>query len=235
MKFSDMPYERVDFEKVGEELSGLIRELEEAKSGEEQFAVHQRYYALTDHVNTLMTIGHIRHDINTVDEFYEKERKYYDEMEPIFQNQVLEYMQKLYESPYRDYLESKIGPVAFKNMEVAMKAFDERVITLSQEENALTTEYDQLIASAKIQFDGKELNLSLLRPYLVSPDREVRRQAWQKKTEFYLQNAQKLDEIYDKLVKNRTAQARAMGYENYLELGYYRMGRNCYGQKEVES
>ena len=156
-------------------------------------------------------------------------------MEPIFQNQVLEYMQKLYESPYRDYLESKIGPVAFKNMEVAMKAFDERVITLSQEENALTTEYDQLIASAKIQFDGKELNLSLLRPYLVSPDREVRRQAWQKKTEFYLQNAQKLDEIYDKLVKNRTAQARAMGYENYLELGYYRMGRNCYGQKEVES
>lgn len=208
MKFSDMPYERVDFEKVGKELSDLTRELEAAKSGEEQFAIHQRYYALTDHVNTLMTIGHIRHDINTVDEFYEKERKYYDEMGPVFQNQVLEYMQKLYESPYRDYLESKIGPVAFKNMEVAMKAFDERVIALSQEENALTTEYDQLIASAKIPFDGKELNLSLLRPYLVSPDREVRRQAWQKKTEFFLENAQKLDEIYDKLVKNRTAPPR---------------------------
>ena len=47
MKFSDMPYERVDFEKVGQELSGLIRELGEAKNGEEQFAVHQRYYALT--------------------------------------------------------------------------------------------------------------------------------------------------------------------------------------------
>ena len=194
--------------------------------------MHQRYYALTDHVYTLMTIGHIRHDINTVDEFYEKERKYYDEMQPVFQNQVLEYMQKLYESPYRDYLESKIGPVAFKNMEIAMKAFDERVIALSQEENALTTEYDQLIASAKIPFDGKELNLSLLRPYLVNPDREIRRQAWQKKTEFFLENAEKLDEIYDKLVKNRTAQAKAMGYENYLELGYYRMGRNCYGQKE---
>ena len=43
-----------------------------------------------------------------------------------------------------------------------------------------------------------------------------------------------LDTIYDKLVKNRTAQARAMGYENYLELGYYRMNRNCYGKDEVE-
>lgn len=235
MKFSEMPYERVDFDQVGKELSGLIRELEAAKSGEEQFAVHQRYYALTDHVQTLMTIGNIRHDVNTVDEFYEKERKYYDEMRPVYQNQVLAYMQKLYASPYRDYLESKIGPVAFKNMEVAMKAFDERVISLAQEENALTTEYDKLIASAKILFDGKELNLSLLRPYLVSSDREVRRQAWRKKSEFFMENADKLDEIYDKLVKNRTAQARAMGYENYLELGYYRMGRNCYGQKEVES
>lgn len=235
MKFSDMPYERVDFEQVGRELAGLIRELEEAKSGEEQFAVHQRYYKLTDHVQTLMTIASIRHDGNTVDEFYEKERNYYDEMIPVFQNQVLEYMQKLYASPYREYLESKIGPVAFKNMEVSMKAFDERVIALCQEENALTTEYDKLIASAKIPFDGKELNLSLLRPYLVNPDREIRRQAWQKMSGFFLENQEQLDTLYDKLVKNRTAQAKAMGYENYLELGYYRMGRNCYGQKEVES
>ena len=90
MKFSDMPYERVDFEKVGKELSGLIRELEEAGSGEEQCAVHQRYYALTDHVRTLMTIGNIRHNANPVDEFYEKERKYYDEMGPVFQSQDLE-------------------------------------------------------------------------------------------------------------------------------------------------
>lgn len=235
MKFSDMPYERVDFEQVGRELAGLIRELEEAKSGEEQFAVHQRYYKLTDHVQTLMTIASIRHDGNTVDEFYEKERNYYDEMIPVFQNQVLEYMQKLYASPYREYLESMIGPVAFKNMEVSMKAFDERVIALCQEENALTTEYDKLIASAKIPFDGKELNLSLLRPYLVNPDREIRRQAWQKMSGFFLENQEQLDTLYDKLVKNRTAQAKAMGYENYLELGYYRMGRNCYGQKEVES
>ena len=32
-----------------------------------------------------------------------------------------------------------------------------------------------------------------------------------------------------------TAQARALGYDNYLELGYYRMCRNCYGREEVEA
>ena len=60
MRFQDMPYERIDFAKVQEEMGELIRELEAAKSGEEQFVVHKKYYALTDRVMTLMTIANIR-------------------------------------------------------------------------------------------------------------------------------------------------------------------------------
>lgn len=235
MRFQDMPYERIDFAKVQEEMGELIRELDAAKSGEEQFEVHKKYYALTDRVMTLMTIANIRFDIDTSDKFYEEEHKYYDEQGPVFSNLVLAYQKKLYESPYRAYLEEKIGPVAFKNMELAQKSMSEALIPLMQEENSLTMEYDKLIAGAKIDFDGRELNLSLLRPYLVNSDRNVRRQAWEKMSAFFLENEEQLDTIYDKLVKNRTAQARAMGYENYLELGYYRMNRNCYGKDEVEA
>ena len=88
MKFQDMPYERIDFAKVQEEMGELIRELEAAKSGEEQFEVHQKYYALTDRVMTLMTIANIRFDIDTSDKFYEEEHKYYDEQGPVFSNLV---------------------------------------------------------------------------------------------------------------------------------------------------
>lgn len=235
MKFCDMPYRRVDFKQVEEEFKQLCKKFDEAKSGEEQFEVHKEYYALTNKVSTQMTIASIRYDGNTADEFYEAERNYYDEHGPILQNLVLNYQKKLYDSPYRDYLEEKIGPVAFKNMEIAQKAMDEKLIPLMQEENNLTQQYDKLIASAKIEFDGKELNLSLLRPYLVNEDREVRAQAWEKMSEFFEANEEQLDDIYDKLVKNRTKQAKEMGYENYLELGYYRMQRNCYGKKEVEA
>ena len=37
------------------------------------------------------------------------------------------------------------------------------------------------------------------------------------------------------MVKNRTEQAKMMGYENYIELGYYRMNRNCYDKDMVEN
>ncbi len=235
MKFKDMPYERVDFDRVKKEMDEIMEEFDAAKNGEEQFEVHKKYYALSDRVSTLYTIAHIRYDIDTSDEFYEKEHEYYDEMLPMFESMALKYARKLYQSPYREYLEKKIGSVAFKNIELREKSMDEKLIPLMQEENALTMEYNKLIASAKIRFDGKELNLSLMRPYLVHRDRSVRAAAWKEYGAFFEANAEKLDEIYDKLVKNRTAQARKMGYENYVELGYYRMGRNCYGQKEVES
>jgi len=235
MKFQDMPYERVDFTQVEKEMKELMRLFEEAKSGEEQFAVHEKYYALTDRVNTLMTIANIRFDVDTSDEFYTKEHEYYDEKGPVYSSLVLDYQKKLFTSPYREFLEKKIGPVAFKNMELAQKSMDEKLIPLMQEENNLTMEYNKLIAGAKIEFDGQELNLSLLRPYLIHKDRKVREKAWGKMSAFFSQNGEKLDEIYDKLVKNRTAQAKEMGYENYLELGYYRMNRNCYGKEEVEA
>ena len=235
MKFKDMPYERVDFAQVEKEMKELIAAFDQAADGEEQFEIHKKYYDLTDRVGTLMTIASIRFSGDTSDEFYTKEQEYYDKQRPVYRNLLLEYQKKLYSSPYRVYLESKIGPVAFKNMELDQKAMDEKLIPLMQEENSLTMEYDKLIAGAKIQFDGKELNLSLMRPYQTSQDRSVREAAWKATTGFFTENQEKLDEIYDKLVKNRTAQAREMGYENYLELGYYRMGRNCYGKEEVEA
>lgn len=235
MKFKDMPYERVDFDKVAEKMTALMKEFEEAGSGEEQFAVHQKFYQLNSEVSTAITIAQIRHDIDTTDEFYSAEQDFYDEKMPVLENLVVDYKKKLYESPYREYLVEKIGPVAFKNMEISLKAFDPKIIPLMQEENALVTEYSKLIASAKIDWEGEELNLSLLRPYTIDPDRNVRQKAWDKMADFFEANAEKLDEIYDKLVKNRDAQAKALGYENYLTLGYYRMQRNDYGREEIEN
>ena len=234
MKFKDMPYKRVEMDEVRREYKQLMDEMKRAKSGEEQFEVHKKYYALSNRVSTQMTLAHIRFDVDLTDEFYAAEHEYYDKIEPEMQNLTQEYQKLLYSSPYRAYLEEKIGKVAFKNMELSMKAFDEKLIPLMQEENELKTKYNKLIATAKIEWEGEELNLSLMRPYLSHADREVRKKAWEKYSAYFESVEDQLDTIYDQLVKNRTEQARQMGYKNYVELGYYRMTRNSYGQEEVE-
>ena len=235
MKFKDMPYKRVEYEEAEKEYRRIIEAFQSARSGEEQFEIHKSYYALSNRLSTMMTIAHIRHDIDTTDDFYNQEKEYYDEIEPKLSNLVIEYKQAMYRSPYRAYLEEKIGRVAFKNIELQLKSFDEKLIPLMQEENALTTKYDKLIAGAKIEWEGETLNLSLLKLYLTSNDRGVRKKAYEKYSAFFMSVADELDDIYDKLVKNRTEQARQMGYENYVELGYYRMNRNCYDKEMVEN
>jgi M3 family oligoendopeptidase len=235
MKFQDMPYSRVDIDKLASEFKSLEEALDRAASGEEQFEVHKKYYELTNHAATNMTIAEIRHDIDMTDEFYSAEQDYYDEKRPVYSNMIVSYQKKLYNSPYRAYLEEKIGPVAFKNIELAMKSVDEKIVPLMQEENQLNSRYNKLLATAKIDWNGEELNLSLMNPYLHNSDRNVRIEAYKKYTEFFANNKEELDDIYDKLVKNRTAQANALGYDNYLPLGYARMNRNCYDRNDVAS
>lgn len=234
MKFSDMPYQRVDFEKLKKDFSGLYDSFSKASSGEAQFEVHKKYYELTDHAMTEITLAEIRHDIDMTDEFYSAEQDYYDANMPVFKNLIVRYQKMLYESQYRPYLEKKIGPVAFKNIELAMKSIDEKILPLMQEENALQTRYNKLLASAKIDWNGETLNLSLMTPHLRSNNRNIRIQAWQKYSDFFVQNQEEFDDIYDRLVKNRTAQAQKLDYENYLTLGYFRMNRNCYGRGDIQ-
>lgn len=154
MKFAEMPYQRVDTDAVVAGLKELTQELKAAKSGEEQFAIHQKFYELRDEYSTMIQIAMIRSDVDTADAFYSEEKDYYNEVLPTISNQETEYRKVLYYSPYKAELEEKIGKVAFKSMELEFKAMDEKLIPLMQEENALTTRYDNLIASAKIDWDG---------------------------------------------------------------------------------
>jgi M3 family oligoendopeptidase len=53
--------------------------------------------------------------------------------------------------------------------------------------------------------------------------------------DFMQSQSSAFDELYDSLVKNRTAQAKSLGYSNFVPLGYDRMQRNCYGRKQVRA
>ena len=235
MKCSEMPYNRIDMDEVKAFFEKLIADSKNAKSGEEQFELHKKYYEFMSEIHTNRILGTFRHDCDTSDEFYTKENDYLDEIMPLISNLENDYSKVLFESPYRDYLESKISKVAFKNIELANKSIDEKILPLMQEENALVSRYDKIIASAKIPFDGEEYNLSLLRKFLTSDDRETRKRAWKAYSDYFTSVTGEIDEIFDKLVKNRTKQAKELGYDNFVELGYNRMNRNAYRRAEVEN
>ena len=59
MKFSEMPYSRVDFPAVLAQGKEIISRATQAKSGVEQIENHQEINKLVDHVRTLYAIADI--------------------------------------------------------------------------------------------------------------------------------------------------------------------------------
>lgn len=233
MKFLDFPYQRPDFEQATTELKTLVKQFEEAKNGQEQIEIIEKYFEISDEFSSNVTIASIRNAINTKDQFYETEMKFYDENNPILSSFIHKFQKVIVESPFKADLIAKFGKHYFNLIEVSLKTFDEKIIPLLIEENKLAREYDNLIAAAQIEFEGKIYNLSQMGPFLESIDRKTRHQAQLKMSEYFQANEEKLDQIYDSLVKTRHQMAQTLGFKNYIELGYYRMGRTEYDANDV--
>ena len=234
MKFNEYEYEHLDLEKIKAEFSRLIESFKKAKNMKGQVAAFDEIIKLRNHIETMQTLVSIRHSVDTNDEFYDKENEYMDEISPILFGFTNDFYKTLVNSKFKDELVEKYGKFLFDLAENTLKTFSPEIIPDAQEENKLSSKYSKLIASAKIDFDGKELNLSQMVPYTQSKDRNVRIEAAKKVAQFFAENQDEFDNIYDSLVKVRTRMAQKMGYKNFVEFGYKQLSRLEYDAKMVE-
>ena len=234
MKFNEYKYEHLDLEKIKKEFSELIESFEKAENVEGQVNAFDEIIKLRNHIETMQTLVSVRHSIDTNDEFYDKENEYMDEISPILFGFTNDFYKALVNSKFKDELVQKYGKFLFDLAENTLKTFSPEIIPDAQEENRLSSKYSKLIASAKIDFDGKELNLSQMVPYTQSKDRNVRIEAAKKVAQFFAENQDEFDNIYDSLVKVRTRMAQKMGYKNFVEFGYKQLSRLEYDAKMVE-
>lgn len=234
MKFSEMPYNRIDMKSLSAKSDAIIDALNNAETFEQADKAFNDYNNLMVDVSTNINLVLIRNHIDTTDEFYDKEQEYNNTILPELEEMQQKFALSIYDNKFKPQFTEKYSEVYFKNIEVALKSFSPEISPELQADNKLCSEYSKLCASAQIDFDGKKLTVPQMSPYMQSIDNNVRKAAWNALGTWYNSVGEQLDEIYDKLVKERTAAAKKMGYDNFVELGYYRMGRNCYDKNDVE-
>lgn len=235
MIFSQLPYERPDIDQAVARLNALTAELNAAGSYEAARAVFLREQEEMKHIETLLTLVTIRHSVDTRDEFYDSEMNFWNASLPLLQEPQQEWTAAMLASPFRGDFSSEFGELMFVNAEIELKTFRPlpEYIDALREENDLTTEYEKLLASASIPFEGQTYTLSQLTPFKTDRDDARRLAAWKAEGAWYKANQKRFDEIYDRLVSLRDSLGRMLGYDGYTELGYYRMGRNCYTKEDV--
>ena len=233
MKFPEMPYSRIDTDAAKESMKSLTAKLAGAVSYEEARKVFLEAQELEKHVFTMASLASVRHSIDTRDGFYDAEEKFYNNAFPELQEYLVAFTLAMMQSPFVNEFKEEFGDVYFRNAELQLKSFSPEIIPDMQEEAALTQEYESLLASAQIPFMGKTYTISQIGPYKQDPDDEIRLAAWKAEGQWYKDNQDKLDDIYDKLVHIRDRMGRKLGYDGYIQLGYYRMTRNCYTKEDV--
>ena len=235
MKFSEMKYTRPDAEAVKAKIASLTERLAAAASYEEAREVFLEMDNEKRHFMTASELAGIRHMIDTRDEFYDAETQFLNNVGPEIQAPMQEFSLALVQSPFRPQFEEEFGSIMFLNTEIALKTFSPEIIPYLQEEAQLQQEYDKLIASAKVNFEGGVYTLSQMTPFKTDPDDDRRLAAWKAEGAWFKENQAALDEIYDKLVHLRDKMGKALGYKDFTQLGYYRMNRNCYTKEDIEA
>lgn len=234
MKFSEMPYERPDMDAAKKEMVELVTRLKNATDYATAKQVFLEKETLSKHLDTLENLASIRNNIDTRDSFYDAEVNFWNNALPDLQTYEQQWTMAMLESPFRADFAAEYGDLMFVNAEIELKSFSPELVSDMAQENMLTQEYEKLIASAQIPFEGKNYTISQISPFKNDADDARRLAAWKAEGQWYKDHQDKLDSIYDQLVKLRDGMGKKLGYEGYTTLGYYRMGRNCYTKADVE-
>ena len=85
----------------------------------------------------MSTLSSIRNSINTQDEFYEKEKAYWDEYSPLYEEINSDFYKSMVDSKFKHDIQRDFGMQFIKIAQYSLKAFSKDIIKELQEENKL--------------------------------------------------------------------------------------------------
>ena len=233
MKYSEFPYKRLTVDSQNALMIDWLVRFKDAESAEDQITVLEEVDDASREYASYVSIASLNFSRNTNDEAAKSEKDYYDSIGPDIQEVYNKLDQAVDASRFKADLTEKWGATFLKKIEMELKTFDPKIMDMLRKETDLRNEYTKLTAGAKIEFDGKSYNLAGLGPFHTHEDRDLRKRSYAARFQWFEENADEFDDLYDTLVKLRHEIATTLGYNNFVELGYLRMGLSDYGPDEV--
>ena len=233
LKFEQYPLNVPTEKRTVNKLERLVTDVEECGSFLTAKTAIKHYNKFMNQLTTDMSVIQVRYTLDTSSLVYKKAQRNLDEISPIITNYATKFQKILVKAKYRKDIENAYGKYLLKMYETNLKAFDEKIIPEMIEENKLCSKYDEILGTAQIQFNSGTYNLSQMGKFLCDADRNVRKEAAIKVDNWWADHDAQVAEIYDNLVKLRDKMAKKLGYKNFVDLGYARLGRTDYDSKMV--
>jgi oligoendopeptidase F len=172
---------------------------------------------------------YIRMTCDTTDETLLKDFQFFaTEIEPKIAPINNQLNKKFIDSPYSEKLDKERYLVYTRGIKKALELFQEENIPLMTQIQVEQQKYQGITGSMSVKLGEKEYTLEQAAVFLKDTDRKVRQEAWEAITARRLQDKDKLDELFNSLLKLRHQVAINAGFENFRDYMFQALGRFDY-------
>jgi oligoendopeptidase F len=119
-----------------------------------------------------------------------------------------------------------------RSIRKSIELFREENIPLQAELSVMQQQFGQITGAMMVTVNGEEFTLQQASKFLENPDRKLREEVYHKIQERRLQDKDKLDELYDKLIALRNKEAQNAGFDNYRDYRFKELGRFDYTKED---
>ena len=112
--------------------------------------------------------------------------------------------------------------------------FREESVPLQQAAAKLNSEYNKITGGLTVEWEGNELPIPRLAPFLLNQDRAVRERAFRLGAQAYVTKHDALADLFDRMYAVRTEIARNAGFANYRDYTHQAKNRFDYTPADCE-
>ena len=118
--------------------------------------------------------------------------------------------------------------VLSRDVKADVELFRDENVPIQTEIDKVEQTYTETVGAMTVEFDGEEKTLPQMGVYLQETDRGVREKAWRGIADRRLQDATKINGIYDRLIELRHQMAQNAGHKDFVGYSFAAMHRFDY-------
>lgn len=233
MKVSEIKYVRYDVNKLINEYFLAAKKIEQANSVDAILEVRESLIEEITELDTAFNLAYVRWSLDTANDFYCKEKAYYEENIPLTAESKTKYVKSVLNCKFADELQRRLPSTLFSLYKCELEADNPVFCDELIKENALVAEYSDFMSALTVEFNGETIPFTVLKKYMLDKDGNVRKTAYDALGNALKANREFLDGNFNNLVDVRTKMAKKAGYEDFVSLGYSRMNRICYDYNDI--
>ena len=175
-KFSELKYERINYEDTKDKVESLIVKLHECLDYHEYLSIIKEINTIQNHIEEMANYADIRNMRDMNDAYWQEEITYWNTNKNKFDALFLSFYEEILSSKFKNQLKEDLPDNFFRVITSQIKTVSSNNDELIKKENELKMQY-RTLNKKEIMFDGKPTTIGAISGLFSSKDRAIRKKA----------------------------------------------------------